>query len=293
MKGVVLAAGNGTRLFPVSEMISKTLLPVYDKPMIYYPLSTLMQIGIRDIAIVINPSDQKSFEKLIGNGAQFGLKIHYRVQAEQKGIVDALMTTEDFVEGDDVCLILGDNIFHHTNMREMALEVTSQNPGAIIFCTPVTDPRKFGVVELDDNRNILSIEEKPTAPKSHNAVTGLFVCDKNVFEMAKELRPSVRGELEITDLIRKYLEKGLVKCILLNSDTFWIDAGAFDSLHKAGNTVRAIQKNVGKIISCPEEIALSSNFISRDSLLNWISKKSASEYYLYLARLCEDSKDLN
>jgi len=285
MKGIILAAGNGTRLFPVSEHVSKILLPVYDKPMVYYPLSTLMQAGIRDIMIITNESNLDLFERLLGDGSQFGVRIEYAVQHVQRGIADAFIIAEDFIGNDDVCLVLGDNIFHHEGLPQILRRAASDNAEATVFAYPVKNPEMFGVVEFDAAGNAVSLEEKPSKPRSNNAVVGLYFYKCNVCSMVKDLKPSLRGELEITDLNRKYLEKGLLKVVKLEKDVLWIDTGTFDSLLDAGMLVRDVQKRLGRIISCPEHIALCSGFVSDENIRAWTETKKMNEYYEFVRDL--------
>lgn len=287
MKGIILAAGNGTRLFPVSEPISKILLPVYDKPMVYYPLATLMQAGIREILIITNSIDADNFKRLLGNGSQFGLDISYAVQHVQRGIADAFIIGEEFIGGEDVCLILGDNIFHHNDIQNLLLNAVADNKGATVFGYAVPDPERFGVVEFDQDGNVISLEEKPSEPKTNYAVVGLYFYDGKVCEIAKGLKPSARGELEITDLNKEYLKRGMLRCVMFEKDLLWMDAGTFDSLHDAGSTVRSIQKDLGRPIACPEAIALSSGYVSSDSMTKWVSAKKMNEYYQHVRRMCE------
>lgn len=286
MKGIILAAGNGTRLFPISEPISKILLPVYDKPMIYYPLSTLMQADIREVLIITNQSDADNFKRLLGDGSQFGLSISYEIQYVQKGIADAFIIGEKFICGDDVCLILGDNLFHHNNISKILHDAVLGNKGATVFGYAVSDPERFGVVEFDDNGNVLSLEEKPSEPKTNNAVVGIYFYDGNVCEIAKGLKPSARGELEITDLNKEYLKRGALRCMMFEEDLLWMDAGTFDSLHDASTVVRSLQKDLGRPIACPEMIALSSGYITADSVKEWISSKKLNEYYQQILEMC-------
>lgn len=282
MKGIVLAAGAGTRLYPASQPISKILLPIYDKPMIYYPLSTLMLAGIRDIMIITNEADYDNFKKLLGDGSQFGINISYEIQYVQKGIADAFIIAEDFIDGDTSALILGDNIFHGHGFSTIMRDALSRNQGATVFGYTVKDPERFGVVEFDKNRKVLSLEEKPKNPKSNYAVVGLYFYDQNVCEYAKQLEPSARGELEITDLNKVYLEKGLLNVEILGRGFTWLDTGTHDSMLQASNFVQSMELNKGVKISCLEEIAYLKGFISADDLLSRIEKYGNNAYYTYV-----------
>ena len=282
MKGIVLAAGAGTRLYPASQPISKILLPIYDKPMIYYPLSTLMLAGIRDIMIITNEADYDNFTKLLGDGSQFGINISYEIQYVQKGIADAFIIAEDFIGGDTSALILGDNIFHGHGFSTIMRDALSRNQGATVFGYTVKDPERFGVVEFDKNRKVLSLEEKPKNPKSNYAVVGLYFYDQNVCEYAKQLEPSARGELEITDLNKVYLEKGLLNVEILGRGFTWLDTGTHDSMLQASNFVQSMELNKGMKISCLEEIAYLKGFISADDLLSRIEKYGNNAYYTYV-----------
>ena len=285
MKGIVLAAGAGTRLYPASQPISKILLPIYDKPMIYYPLSTLMLAGIRDILIITNESDYDNFRKLLGDGSQFGLNLSYKVQYIQRGIADAFLIAEDFIAGDDCALILGDNIFHGHGFSTIMKEALSRNNGATVFGYTVKDPERFGVVEFDENRKVLSLEEKPKNPKSNYAVTGLYFYDGNVCEYAKQLYPSQRGELEITDLNKIYMEKGKLNVEILGRGFAWLDTGTHDSMLQASNFVQSMELNKGVKISCLEEIAYNQGFISAKDLLGKIEKYGNNQYYSYIRNI--------
>ena len=273
MKGIVLAGGAGTRLYPASQPISKILLPIYDKPMIYYPLSTLMLAGIKDILIITNESDYDNFIKLLGDGSQYGLNLQYRIQYVQRGIADAFIIAEDFIAGDDVALILGDNIFHGQGFSTIMKDALKKKNGATVFGYTVKDPERFGVVEFDANGKALSIEEKPARPKSNYAVTGLYFYNNNVVEYAKALKPSARGELEITDLNRVYLEKGLLNVELLGRGFAWLDTGTHKSLMQAGQYIQTIEENQGIKIACLEEVALRMGFLSKEEV-----KRSSEKY---------------
>ena len=283
MKGIVLAAGAGTRLYPASQPISKILLPIYDKPMIYYPLSTLMLAGIKDILIITNELDYDNFIKLLGDGSQLGINISYKIQYVQRGIADAFLIAEDFVSGDDVALILGDNIFHGHGFSTIMKHAIKNNNGATVFGYTVKDPERFGVVEFDENNKAISLEEKPANPKSNYAVTGLYFYDGNVCEYAKQLTPSARGELEITDLNKIYLKKGLLNVEILGRGFAWLDTGTHDSMLQASQFVQTMELNKGVKISCLEEIAYNQGFISKDDLLKNIEKFGyKNDYYNYV-----------
>lgn len=291
MKGIILAAGAGTRLYPASQPISKILLPVYDKPMIYYPLSTLMLAGIKDVLIITNKYDKENFEKLLGDGSQFGMNIQYEIQYVQKGIADAFLIAENFINGEDVALILGDNIFHGFGFSTFLKQVLENKKGATVFGYRVKDPERFGVVEFDENKKAISLEEKPSNPRSNYAVTGLYFYDNNVCNYAKTLTVSARGELEITDLNKIYLEKGLLNVEILGRGFTWLDTGTQDSMLEAANFVRTIESNKGQQISCLEEIALYKGFITPEKLEEKISRfKGKSAYYDYVYDLIELEK---
>lgn len=291
MKGIILAAGAGTRLYPASIPISKILLPIYDKPMIYYPLSTLMLAGIKDILIITNEEDSDNFQKTLGDGSQFGINIQYKIQYVQRGIADAFLIGEDFINNDDIALILGDNIFHGFGFSTLMKNAIKNNIGATVFGYRVHDPERFGVVEFDKNKKVISLEEKPTYPKSKYAVTGLYFYDGNVCKYAKELVPSARGELEITDLNKIYLEKNLLNVEILGRGFTWLDTGTHDSMLQASNFIQAIELNKGEKIACLEEIALNQNFISiseLESKISHICRKN--KYYEYVSEIIQEYK---
>lgn len=288
MKGIILAAGKGTRLYPASMHISKVLLPIYDKPMIYYPLATLMSAGIRDILVVVNKDDKAYFKKLLGDGKQFGISIKYAVQKTQKGIADALLVGEKFIDGDACALALGDNVYHGEGMYELLAQAMAESEGATIFCKEVADPRAFGVAEVDANGVVVSLEEKPKEPKSNWVATGLYFYDKNACEYAKRLKPSERGELEITDLNKIYMEKGLLKAQFMENDSMWADTGTFESLLDASNYIHNREKNGREIVGCPEAIAFESGFITKRQLLEWVSRFSENAYFDYLRALAAE-----
>ncbi len=291
MKGIVLAGGAGTRLYPASQPISKILLPIYDKPMIYYPLSTLMLAGIKDILIITNEIDYDNFIKLLVDGSQFGIKLHYKIQYVQKGISDAFIIGEDFIGNDNVALILGDNIFHGHGFSTLMKNAISNNKGATVFGYTVKDPERFGVVEFDSNHKAISLEEKPKNPKSNYAVTGLYFYDKNVCKYAKELKPSARGELEITDLNRIYLEKGMLNVEILGRGFAWLDTGTHDSMLQASLFVQTMELNKGVKIACLEEIAFNQKFISGEELLKKIEKYgNNSGYYQYVKDIINQNR---
>ena len=278
MKGIILAAGKGTRLSPVSDPISKVLLPVYSKPMIYYPLSTLMLAGIKDIMVITSHGDKKNFIKTLGDGSQFGIKISYKVQRIHKGIADAFIIAEKFIAGDRSVLILGDNIYHGDGMKELMRKAHGNSKGCTVFLYEVSDPERFGVAEVDDQGNVISLEEKPTEPKSNLAVTGLYFYDGDVCRIAKTLTPSARGELEITDLNKVYMARGALKACRMDKGYKWIDAGTFNSLLDAQNIICEIEKSTGRMVACPEEIAVEMGYMTASKIRESISGKK-SEYY--------------
>ena len=284
MKGIVLAAGAGTRLYPASQPISKILLSIYDKPMIYYPISTLMLAGIKDILIITNENDYDNFKKLLGDGSHLGIKISYKIQYVQRGIADAFLIAEDFVNNEDVALILGDNIFHGHGFSTLMKQAMKNNVGATVFGYTVKDPERFGVVEFDKEKRVISLEEKPQNPKSDYAVTGLYFYDGHVCEYAKSLTPSARGELEITDLNKIYLEKGTLKVEILGRGFAWLDTGTNDSMLQAANFVQSMELNKGEKISCLEEIAYLQGFKDGEEILKSVSAYK-SDYYDYVRKV--------
>lgn len=287
MKGIILAAGKGTRLYPITKPICKPLLPVYDKPMIYYPLSVLMRAGIRDILIIVPEANTKTFEDLLGDGSSLGIHIQYKEQLVQRGIADAFIIGEEFIGDDDVCLMLGDNIFYGPLFRRKLRNIVRNFKDAVIFGYYVNDPRPFGVVEFDDNGIALSIEEKPKHPKSNYIVPGLYFYDNSVVEIAKHIEPSERGELEITAVNNEYLKRGTLHVETLGSEYTWFDTGTADSLYIAAGTIRSAQRS-GKLIGCPESQALRNRWITVDQLRETAQELSKTEYGEYLLGLIED-----
>ncbi|MDE3046006.1 MAG: glucose-1-phosphate thymidylyltransferase RfbA [Verrucomicrobiota bacterium] len=286
MKGIVLAGGSGTRLYPATLAVCKQLLPIYDKPMIYYPLSTLMMAGIRDILIISTPEDTPRFEKLFGDGSELGLRMQYAVQPHPGGLAQAFLVGEKFIDGQPVALVLGDNIFYGHDLPEMLQEGTSLTNGGLVFGYQVKDPHRYGVLDFDAGRRVLGIEEKPTQPKSPYAVPGLYFYGPEVVSIAKSLKPSPRGELEITDVNRAYLEKGQLLVRLLSRGHAWLDTGTFDAFQKASSFVQAIQERQGIKIACIEEIAYRQHWIDRDQLLRLADRYAKNEYGDYLRQLC-------
>ncbi len=285
MKGIILAGGKGTRLYPVTRGVSKQMLPVYNKPMIYYPLSMLMLAGIREILIITTPQDQNPFRSLLEDGTQWGLEIQYATQDAPRGLADAFRVGRSFVDGQPVCLILGDNIFYGHGLPEQLQRAARIREGATIFAYPVQDPERYGVVEFDASGRALSLEEKPSVPRSHYAVPGLYFYDETVTQIAADLKPSARGELEITDLNRVYLERGALRVEAFGRGVAWLDAGTTASLLDASSFVHAVEARQGMMISCPEEIAYRMGFINVDALKRLGEEMAGNEYGEYLLRL--------
>lgn len=284
MKGIILAGGSGTRLYPITKGISKQLMPIYDKPMIYYPLSTLMQAGIKDILIITTPHDSESFQRLLGDGKELGINLQYAVQPSPDGLAQAFIIGEEFIGNDKVALVLGDNIFYGHDFDEK-LKSCSDPEGGYVFAYPVSDPERYGVVEFDDNMKAVSVEEKPTQPKSHYAVVGLYFYDNDVIEIAKNIKPSDRGELEITSINEEYLKRGKLKVQIMDRGSAWLDTGTFESMNDASEYIRVIEKRTGLKIGCIEEIAWKEGFISKDQLLAIAEPLKKSGYGKYLSSL--------
>jgi len=287
MKGIILAGGKGTRLFPLTLTISKQLLPVFDKPMIYYPLSMLMLAKIREILVISSPEDLPNFKRLLGDGSQWGIHFEYAEQATPRGLADAFIVGEEFINGEPTCLILGDNIFFGQGLPEKLRASAQLTSGAIVFAYPVRDPERYGVVEFDETGKAISLEEKPAHPKSRFAVPGLYFYDKKVVELAKSLKPSPRGEIEITDLNRIYLDRGELAVQQMGRGTAWLDAGTHESLLQASNFIQAVEERQGIMISCPEEIAYRLGFIDRARFLETAKKYESNGYGAYLRQFIE------
>lgn len=291
MKGIILAGGSGTRLYPITKGISKQIMPIYDKPMIYYPLSTLMQAGIRDILIITTPDDQAQFQRLLGDGSDIGINLQYAVQPSPDGLAQAFIIGEEFIGGDKVALILGDNIFYGESFGQSLTECSDPD-GGIVFAYKVADPERYGVVEFDENHNAVSIEEKPTDPKSDCAVVGLYFYDNNVIEIAKNIQPSDRGELEITTVNEEYLKRGKLRVQTMSRGSAWLDTGTFESMNDASEYIRVIEKRTGLKIGCIEEVAYRQGFINRAQLRSLIEPFVKSDYGNYLLNILASGERL-
>jgi glucose-1-phosphate thymidylyltransferase len=293
MKGIILAGGSGTRLYPITKSVSKQILPIYDKPMIYYPLSVLMLAGIKEILIISTPRDIISFKELLSDGSSIGLSLQYAVQPSPRGIADAFIIGEKFIGDDNVALILGDNIFHGYGFTQRLKRAADRKEGATIFGYHVSSPKEFGVVEFDEHNNIVSIEEKPENPKSNYAVSGLYFYDNNVIDIAKNIKPSARGEIEITDINMEYLKRGTLKVELLGRGMAWLDTGTHKGLLDAANFVEAVQTRQGLYIACIEEIAYTNGFIDKNQLLKITQPLIKTDYGKYLVKLANENNEAN
>ena len=289
MKGIILAGGSGTRLYPLTNAISKQLLPIYDKPMIYYPLSVLMLAGIHDILIITTPEDENAFKRQLDDGSNFGIQLSYAIQPSPNGLAQAFSIGEEFIGDDSVCLVLGDNIFYGQGFRPMLLDAAAREQGATIFGYRVKDPERFGVVEFDENRRAISIEEKPVRPKSHFAVTGLYFYDNDVIEIARQIKPSSRGELEITSVNQAYLERDDLYVQVLGRGFAWLDTGTYESLLAASQFVETIETRQGYKIACLEEIGLLNGWLTTDQVQETASRLSKNSYGQYLLSLLKES----
>ena len=289
MKGIILAGGSGTRLYPLTRGVSKQLLPVYDKPMVYYPISTLMLAGIRDILIITTPEDNESFKRLLGDGSDYGINLSYAVQPSPDGLAQAFIIGEDFIGDDNVCLVLGDNIYYGQSFSKTLKSAASRKIGATVFGYQVKDPERFGVVEFDKNMKAISLEEKPEKPKSNYAVTGLYFYDNRVVELAKQVKPSHRGELEITTLNEMYLNNGTLNVELLGRGFAWLDTGTHESLHEASSFVQTIENVQGLKVACLEEIAFNNGWLTVDDLIRQAGPMKKNDYGQYLFRIATEA----
>jgi glucose-1-phosphate thymidylyltransferase len=290
MKGIILAGGSGTRLYPITKAISKQLMPIYDKPMIYYPLSVLMMAGINEVLIITTPEDNPSFKRLLGDGSQVGCRFQYAIQEVPNGLAQAFVIGEEFIGNDKVALVLGDNIFYGSRLGRQLQELNDVE-GGYVFAYEVSDPERYGVVEFDENNKVLSIEEKPTEPKSNFAVPGLYFYDNSVVKIAKELKPSARGEYEITDVNKEYLKRGNLHVAILDRGTAWLDTGTFDSLSDASEFIKVIEKRQGMKIGCIEEVAFRMDYIGEDQLERQAESLVKSGYGSYLYQVLKKGKD--
>ncbi len=287
MKGIILAGGSGTRLYPITRGISKQLIPVYDKPMVYYPLSTLMLSGIRDVLVISTPDFMRLFQNLLGDGHEWGMNFSYKVQEHPNGLAEAFILGKEFIGNDSVCLILGDNIFYGSGLSQLLQSAAQKDRGATVFGYHVNDPERFGVVEFDDNHHALSIEEKPKVPKSNYAITGLYFYDNNVVDIAKNIKPSARGELEITDVNNEYLRAGQLDVKLMGRGYAWLDTGTHDAMLEAANFIATIEKRQSLKVACLEEIAYRMGYIDKNQLVTLAQPLKKNDYGQYLLRLAD------
>ncbi len=290
IKGIILAGGSGTRLYPITKVVSKQLMPIYDKPMIYYPLSILMLSGIKDILIISTPADTSRFKELLGNGEDYGINLSYEIQGKPNGLAEAFIIGKDFIKDDSVCLILGDNIFHGVGLSKLLQQVSLRKSEATIFGYHVNDPERFGVVEFDEGMKVKSIEEKPTEPKSNYAITGLYYYDNEVVNIASKLKPSARGELEITDINKVYLEKGLLNVEIMGRGYAWLDTGTHESLLEASTFVETIEKRQNLKIACLEEVAYNMGYINKEKVMSLAEPLKKNEYGRYLMRIANEKR---